>query len=353
MSIQQAASERREPGPPVRVDSCISTRDLARLAGVSRRTIYRVLTGSPLVGPATRTRVGRLIDTLGYAPDPMGRALAARRSSLVGILLDDSPDQVTLELQEGAIEHLRPLGLELAAHPFDRRAPDYIAETLAFVTRQRIHGLILPPVAAEDAGLLQALARIRCRHARIASAPADGASVTVATQDRQGGAEAARYLFACGHRDIGVIAGPPQSASSRARTAGFVDTLRMRRIDLRPGRIVEGERSFESGLRAALQLLRAPDGPPTALFCHSDDLAAGAYMAAMQMGLRIPDQLSIVGYDDAPLARQLQPGLTSVRWDPRQVGRLAAATLTGAPAHGDACMPPTLVIRESCARHVR
>lgn len=329
-----------------------TTDDLARLAGVSKKTVYRVLNDSPLVNDATRGKVNRLIGLLGYSPDPFARALASQRSRLIGMIIDDSTAEFVMELQHGALDQLRSCGFELVVHSCDSRLPGYIEGVRRFVQQQKVHGLILVPKASEDADLLQMLDGIGCDYVRIATRASGKSGRTLMTQDREGGAEVARFLFTRGHRDVAVITGPSHQLSTIERTGGFLETLRLRCVDVSVQRIVEGDYTFESGVRAAEQLLRSPASTITAIFCQNDEMAAGAYKVAFEMGLRIPDQISIIGYDDSSLAEQLSPALTSVRRDARDTGRRAATMLTEPEvlSSSNDGSRPSLIVRDSCKR---
>jgi LacI family transcriptional regulator len=173
----------------------------------------------------------------------------------------------------------------------------------------------------------------------------------VVTHDRDGAAEAADYLQSLGHRDIALITGPSAYRSAIERTGGFVEALAKRGIVLPPVRIVEAGYTFESGIAAAEKLL-AGKRRPSAIFCGNDEMAAGVYRVALRAGINIPRELSVVGYDDSPLASRLWPPLTSVRRDTRDTGRIAAAMLIQSP-EGAASRPlasvrPHLVTRDSC-----
>lgn len=329
-----------------------TTGDLARLAGVSKKTVYRVLNDSPLVNSITRGRVNRLIDQLGYSPDPIARALASQRSRLVGMVFDNPTAQFVVELQNGALDQLRACGFELVVHPCDSSRPDYVEGVRRFVQQQKVQGLILVPRASEDPELLRMLDGIGCNYVRIAAQPSGRNGRTLVTHDREGGAEVARFLFMRGHRDIALITGPSHYPSARERTRGFLDTLRMRRVDVPAERIVEGDYTFESGMRAAAKLLHTDAARPSAIFCQNDEMAAGVYHVALELGLRIPEQLSVVGYDNSPLAERLCPSLTSVHRDTRNTGRMAATALTRPEtlSPSDGCSRPNLVVRESCRR---
>lgn len=323
--------------------------DIARLSGVSKKTVSRIINNSPLVRQDTRERVEALMREVGYAPDPMARALAFRKSFLIGMVYDNPTAQFIVDMQYGALDHLRGSGFELVVHPCDSRDPSYIDGVRRFVQQQKLHGVMLVPRVSEDQALADMLAEIGCNYVRIAAVALDQPERMLVTHDREGAAEVANYLTSLGHRDVALIAGPSGYRSAVERTGGFVDGLRKRGIELPKERIVEAGYTFESGVAAAEKLLAAKQRP-SAIFCENDEMAAGVYRAALRAGISIPRELSVVGYDDSPLASRLWPPLTSVRRDTRDTGRLAAAMLTrpeGAPAQ-TASVRPHLVIRDSC-----
>jgi LacI family transcriptional regulator len=171
----------------------------------------------------------------------------------------------------------------------------------------------------------------------------------VVTHDHDGAAEVADYLLSLGHKDIALVTGPASYRSAIERTGGFLGALQRRGIELPASRIVEAGYTFESGVAAAEKLLTGKKRP-TAIFCGNDEMAAGVYRVALRTGIQIPQQLSVVGYDDSPLASRLWPPLTSVRRDTRDTGRVAAAMLLqpdDAP-RSMASVRPHLVIRDSC-----
>ncbi|MET0289632.1 MAG: LacI family DNA-binding transcriptional regulator [Pseudoxanthomonas sp.] len=323
--------------------------DIARLSGVSKKTVSRIINNSPLVREDTRAKVQALMQELGYAPDPLARALAFRRSFLIGLVYDNPTAQYIVDMQYGALDALRGSSFELVVHPCDTSSPGYIEGVKRFVQQQRLHGLILVPRASEDQALADMLNEIGCRYTRIAALPLDNSSQMVVTHDRDGAGEAADYLLSLGHRDIALITGPSAYRSAHERTAGFIDALQRRGITLPPARIIEAGYTFESGVAAAEKLLLGPSRP-TAIFTGNDEMAAGVYKVAMRAGLTIPRQLSIIGYDDSPLASRLWPSLTSVRRQTRDTGRTAAAMLIQpeGSAMQMASVRPHLAIRDSC-----
>ena len=224
-----------------------------------------------------------------------------------------------------------------------------------FAQQQKLWGLILVPRVSEDQARADALQAIGVRYVRIASIPLDEPSRMLLTHDREAGAEAANYLG---------IPGPPahradhrrprRYRSSIERGGGFVDALAKRGVEVPSELQYEGGYTFESGVAGAEQLLaRTPR--PTAIFACNDEMAAGVYKAALRLGLSIPADLSVVGYDDSPLASQLWPAMTTIRLPVRDVGRQAAAMLLGSdlPQRGARNAPmlaitPHLSVRDSC-----
>lgn len=324
--------------------------DIARLSGVSKKTVSRIINQSPLVKPDTRAKVEAVMREVGYAPDPMARALAFRRSFLIGMVYDNPTAQYIVNMQYGALDSLRDSGFELVVHPCDSRDTGYIDGVRRFVQQQKLHGVMLVPRVSEDQALADMLNEIGCRYVRIASVSMDAPARMVVTHDRSGAAEVADYLLSLGHVDIALITGPRSYRSSIERTDGFLEVLAKRGVKLPKSRIIEAGYTFESGVAAAEQLLSGKKRP-TAIFTGNDEMAAGVYKVAMRAGISIPRELSVVGFDDSPLASRLWPALTTVRRSTRDTGRLAASMLLqpeqNAAAMAAASIRPHLIIRDS------
>ncbi|HRG14472.1 MAG TPA: LacI family DNA-binding transcriptional regulator [Pseudomonadota bacterium] len=325
--------------------------DVARLSGVSKKTVSRVINQSPLVHPDTREKVSALMRSLGYVPDPQARGLAFRRSFLVGLVYDNPNAPYVINLQTGVLDTLRGSGFELVVHPCDRKAVDFVDGVRDFVERQKLHGVILLPPVSENEMLATMLREIGCDYVRVASAQLDDASRMVVSSDREVAAEVARYLESLGHREIAMITGPVGYRSADERRAGFVDGLAQRGLTMRPEHQLAGQYNFESGVACGEALLsRTPR--PTAIFAFNDEMASGVYRAAYSLGLRIPDDVSVIGFDDSPLASRLWPTMTTVRQPIREMGRRAAAMLLrpGPAPGGEAAtvFVPHLAVRDSC-----
>jgi LacI family transcriptional regulator len=300
--------------------------DIARLSGVSKKTVSRVINRSPLLNDDTRERVEAVIRETGYVPNPQARALALRRNFLIGLVHDNPSAQTVLNVQQGILRALRDTEFEMVVRPVDRGSVTMLADVRDFLARQRPFGVILLPPISENDQLAEVCKELGCRYVRMGSAQLDEPQNMVASNDRQAVAEATRYLIQQGHRRIGLITGPHGFRSAGERRQGFEDALAEAGIKLPRSLIADGNYTFESGITATQSLLDVSPRP-TAIFACNDDMAAGVLLAARQRGLSVPEQLSIIGFDDQPLVARLWPPLTTVHWPMESMARSAALKL--------------------------
>jgi LacI family transcriptional regulator len=322
------------------------------MAGVSKKTVSRVINESPLVRGETREAVKAIIKQTGFAPDPQARGLAFRRAFLVGLIYDNPNPQHTVSHQQGLLDAFQGSGLELVVRPVDRTSPRLLDDIRSFVERQKPFGVVLPSPVSEDDALAALLKELDCRYVRIASVPLDEAARMVVSHDGEGAAEAARHLADQGHTRIALISGPPNFRSSNERRKGFERGLAERGLSLDPALAKRGGYTYDSGVEAARELFAMKDRP-TAIFALNDEMAAGVYTSAHEAGLSIPKDVSVVGFDDAPIASRLWPPMTSVRLPLRDMGRLAGEILVSEVQRGRTLahdVQPELIIRASTAR---
>jgi LacI family transcriptional regulator len=330
--------------------------DVARLSRVSKKTVSRVINGSPFVKELTRERVNAVIADLGYVPDPLARGLASKRSYLVGLVYDNPNPQYVIDMQQGILDVIRGSGFELVVHPCNRQAPDFLPSVRAFVERQKLAGVVLPSSVSEDTALVDVLRAFDCPYIRIASVLLDEPEKSIVTHDAEGAEQAAHHLAELGHTRIAHVSGPNTFRSAHERRAGFVRGLKDHKVKLERQRDIRAAYTYPSGVEAGRKLI-AMDDRPTAIFCGNDEMAAGVYQAAREAGLEIPRDISIVGFDDSPLASRLWPGLTSVLLPIRQMGRMSATRLLGDSLVGEPSLEesegevhPRLVVRGSTAK---
>ena len=326
--------------------------DIANFAGVSKKTVSRVINEAPYVNKKTRARVEGIIAEHGFKPDPQARGLAFRRSFLVGMIHDNPNSQYVANIHLGIFDALASRGYELVIRPCDRRSPSFLDDMRGFVERLRLFGVVLVPSVSEDDRLAKLLENLDCPYVRISCAAIDAPARLVLTHDWRGAAAAARRLAELGHRRIAYLSGPPLFRSAHEREAGFIAGLTEYGLQLAPELTILGAYTYESGLARGRELLTRPDRP-TAIFAGNDEMASGVYGAAHELGMRIPEDLSIIGFDDAPIASRMWPTLTSVRLPVREMGRAAAEKLFVKPKEAAkapaAEFTPTLIERQSTA----
>jgi LacI family transcriptional regulator len=325
--------------------------DIARLSGVSNRTVSRVLNRSSKVAEATREKVQRIIAEQSYRPNAQARGLAARRSYLLGLIYDNPDALFVDEAQRGVLNVCRELGYELVIHPCGE-TDTLCSEVVGSVKRSKLDGVIVLPPLSEDRDLAGALAQEKVPYVRLAAIALDTSDRVVVSNERSAVAAMAGYLVSLGHRRIGYITGPEGRRSTRERLEGFTDALAQLGCPVREEMIARGAYTFESGVECARELLARPE-PPTAIFASNDDMAAGVIQTAMAMGLNVPRDLSVAGFDDSALATRIRPELTTIRRPVRAMARLAANKLIASieGRHDEArvgvFLDPELIIRDS------
>ncbi|MBY9066966.1 LacI family transcriptional regulator [Hyphomonas sp. WL0036] len=322
--------------------------DVAREAGVSFKTVSRVLNGEPNVRVETRTRVMEAVGRLGYRANQYARSLRAGQSRLIGVFYTNPSRNYLGEIQIGALQRGNAEGFSIA---FEQLAEEEGGAAILPRGGAELAGAILTPPLTEDIVLMQSLAAAGTPFVRLSHTEADGETGRVTMDDIGAAHEVAEHLIALGHRRIGFIAGPPSHPQSLLRENGFRAGLAAHGLTLEDALIVRGNFDFESGLRAAGQLLALAERP-TAIFASNDDMAAAVLTAAYRSGLRVPQQLSVVGFDDTPLASIVYPALTSVAQPSREMASVAVGMLldkTASEAPQAACLPHRLVVRETTA----
>jgi LacI family transcriptional regulator len=328
--------------------------DVARIAGVSKKTVSRVINRSPLLNEETREKVEKVIRELGYVPNPQARALALRRNFLIGLIHDNPNAQMVLNVQQGILEALAGTEFEMVVRPVDRSSQMMIEDVRHFLERQRLFGVVLLPPISENDALARLCDEVGCRYVRMGSAELDDADHMVASNDRDAVREATDHLIEQGHKLIGLIEGPDGFRSARERRLGFEDSLAAAGHKLPRSLIARGNYTFETGVTAAERLLDLSPRP-TAIFASNDEMAAGVVFAARERGISVPEELSVIGFDDTPIAAHIWPPLTTVRWPIVSMARSAARKLVGDMVGGLAAgeqpseLPSTLVKRASVA----
>jgi LacI family transcriptional regulator len=332
--------------------------DVAEVAGVSIKTVSRVVNNEPNVRESTRERVENAIAVLKYRPDQSARNLASQSSHLIGLIYDDpaayeNPSSgYILDLQQGALKGSKSALSELLIHPCDFRQKDVGVKLKAFIEETRLSGIILAAPLSNMPKIVRAIRATGTPFVRLSPGNDGSKEKSVATNDREVCAEMTRYLAGLGHKRIAFICGDPNHKAVAKRFPGYKDGIRDSGLEFSEQLVAYGNNSFDSGLSAAETLL-AQDPRPTAIFAANDDMAAGVLRAATRLGIDVPGQLSIAGFDDTALAQQIDPPMTTVRQPLVEMARHAAEMLAEPNGNGAGdgenheVVPATIVIRES------
>jgi len=331
----------------------VRLQDVAELAGVSPATVSRVVNAPATVHPDTRARVQEAIRALGYRPSRVARRLRVERgsSALIGLVIPDLQNPFFADLARGVEDHAQREGYTVLIGNADEDA-EKEARYLEVMRAESVDGVILPPSHPASPAALELAAAgtpLVCVDRRLAKAKVD----TVVVDNVRGAYEATEHLLALGHRRIAFIEGRPQASTSRERLQGWQDALREHGIDPLPALQRTGDSRQPSGGALAAELLALPERP-TALLVGNSLMTLGALETIHRLGLRIPGDISIVGYDDMPWAMALTPPLTVVRQPGYDLGRQAVELLLHRirdPARSTTTvmLQPELVVRQSTA----
>lgn len=300
--------------------------DVAKKAGVSFKTVSRVLNNEANVRPATQEKVRRAIKALEYSPSMAARTLAGSRSFLIGLLYDTPSSFYTHSMQMGALEKCREAGFHLILEKCSSDARDAASSIVGSINQTRMDGVILTPPVSDNVSVRDALIKQKIPQVLVSPPRPEPGISCVNFDNRQAAFDIMTYLISLGHKRIGFIKGHPRHGAARLRLLGYQDALRSNGIEPTETFIKDGNFRFQSGFEAAEQLLRLKVAP-TAIFAANDEMAAGVIAAARHLGVSVPQDLSVAGFDDVPYATITWPALTTIRQPITEMGAAAAGLL--------------------------
>ncbi len=322
-------------------------KDVSRVAGVSIKTVSRVLNKERYVAEATREKVTAAMASLGFHPSAAARTLGGHRSYQIALICDNPSPYYVYEMQFGVRQRCVEEGVRMIAQPYDSATDSLIDEIASLVAQTRPDGLILTPPVCDHPGVLDMLVREKLRFVRISPSTRPGLTAAVSIDNQTAACAATRHLAELGHARIGFIAGHPAYATSGQRLAGYLRGLQEAGLSTDLSLVRQGYYDFASGGEMAASLLDMAD-PPTAIFAGSDDMAAGALALAHRRGLRVPADVAIAGFDNSALAEVVWPPLTTVDQPTRMLGYVATELLLAEePTTEHRILPHHLMVRES------
>lgn len=321
-------------------------KEVSKIAGVSFKTVSRVLNNEKHVSEETRRRVEEVVARLNFRPSHAARTLAGRKSFQIGLLYDNPSPYYIYHVQTGAQQRCTELGYRLLLQPIDSQAPDLVSNVLALIDETHLDGLILSPPVTEATALLDELDRRGLPYVRIAPGRRQDAGMSASMDDIAAAREMTGHLIGLGHRRIAMIRGLESHASSADRLAGYKAELEAHGIAFDPALVVAAQNDFDSGAAAARELMALKDRP-TAIFAGNDDMAAGALAVAHESDIEVPAQLSIAGFDDSDLARAVWPPLTTIHQPVHDLAAAAAELILGTPTQQRVTLGHQLMVRAS------
>lgn len=306
--------------------------DVAALSSVGRTTVSRVLNGSQNVSEIVRERVLAAVKTLDYKVNLQARSLASGSNKIIALIyssnLDSEPNSYYHSgLELGALRACTDSGYQLQTHAINQNNADYFEKVLTIADKTRFDGLIISPPFCDDMKLLDALIEKDCPFVCIAAGTTAAQTAhSIGIDEEKAGYEIAKYLLRLGHRHFGYILGLEGHISAQQRFAGYKRAIEEFNLNVQDQIVERGNFTFKSGIEIAQSILTRPN-PPSALIFANDDMAAGALFSAHKLGIKVPQDLSVVGFDDTPVSEIVWPPLTTVHQPLKEIGQQSVEIL--------------------------
>lgn len=328
----------------------VTINDVAEHANVSKATVSHVINNTRFVSEETRNRVMQVIAELGYQPSMVARSLTTNRTGMIGIIVSDIANNFFGDVLKGIEDIFRPYNMSLIFCNTDEileREDQYIDLLL----RQRVDGIIAA-ATSQKWDVLQKAASLQTPLVVVDRAYEGLVSPYVGVNNWKGTCMGVQHFIQSGYRSIGILAGFQRLSTMRERLAGFRHALEVHQITLPDKWCISSPLSIEAGKEAALKLLSEPDRPK-AIFINNNLLSLGTLLAVNELGLRCPEDVALIGFDDPPWAAVSNPPLTVIRQPSRQIGQVAAQMLLNLineqpPAETHIQLDCELVLRQSC-----
>ncbi|HEX6784417.1 MAG TPA: LacI family DNA-binding transcriptional regulator [Sphingomicrobium sp.] len=286
-------------------------RDVAARAGVSVKTVSRVLNDHPYVRDETRRKVDEAMRALDFKPSIAARILSGAKSNQIALIYDNHSPYYMYQIQSGCWQRCHEAGIRLLAQPVIVTDPDVGDQVRGLVSETHVDGIILSSPVTDCDPVLRALEGMKIPFVRISPGTNHALTSSVFMDDVQAADDLTTYLINRGHRRVAFIRGHPDHMASDDRFFGYRRALDRGGIPFEPQLVTEGEFDFDSGCLAARYFFALPERP-TAVFAANDDMAAGVLAVSHDLGVEVPAELSVVGFDDTTLARTVWPPLTTI-----------------------------------------
>lgn len=330
--------------------------DVAKKAGVSIKTVSRVMNNQTNVRDSTRQRVHLAMEQLDYSPSDAARQLRTGKSLAIGMLYSDPSSGYQSRLNHAMMQACSGAGRYLVVGLFEEKGGSWQDQLEAFIDRTKVNNIVLVPPMCDSSILQEYLFKRGIQFVLMSPSHTAPGLSAVSMDDQLAAREMTQYLLDLGHRRIGHIAGHPAHIASFLRRQGYEEAIVSAGLP-RPGDDLVGDGKFDFRLAlASAEKMLSQKNRPTAIFAASDDMAAAVFMAAGRLGLSIPEDISIVGFDDVSIAQTIWPALTTVAQPFDAMAAECIRILRGAASAGQEAsradlvvVPHEIVVRNSCA----
>ncbi|TRX54960.1 LacI family DNA-binding transcriptional regulator [Thalassomonas sp. M1454] len=290
----------------------VNIKSVASVAGVSIASVSRVLNKKENVNPAIKAKVEEALKTTGYRRNLQASGLRAKHSYTLTLLYSDPSPSYVVDLQKGALAECDKQGYSLNIFPCNHRNDDFLERITDLVKHFKNDGVVVAPPISDMAEVINLFEENDIPYTRISPYIIESERPSVFCNDYGAAFDMTTYLLSLGHERIGFIKGTDGHSASKNRFQGYKDALFTQRIEFDESLVEQGGFSFDTGEVCARRLLKS-DNKPSVIFASNDEMAAAVYKVAAQLKLDIPNNLSVVGFDDTPMTKFLWPALTTIR----------------------------------------
>jgi len=300
--------------------------DVAKKAGVSTKTVSRVINHERGVGAETLKKVNRAIEQLNYRPNVFAQSLAGGRTRIIGLIYDNPNPVYINHIMDGVLDYCYQQEYAVIIHPCSLADKDHLTVMQQLIKKTRLTGMILTPPLSDSKEFLNMLEQNDIPSVLISPGGEKLRADAVITNEYEATKEMIRYIISKNHQKIALIKGHPEHLALVKRTQGYMDALSEAKLEIKSEYLIQGYNSYESGLECGRQLMELKD-KPTAIFAANDEMASGVMKIILDSGYEVPKDFSIAGFDDTPVSQMLNPTLSTIKQPLEKMGELAAKKL--------------------------
>jgi LacI family transcriptional regulator len=304
----------------------VTIKDVSKDASVSIKTVSRVINNEANVAELTKNKVLASVKKLGFKPNKSAQSLRSKKSYMLALLYDNPNKSYLADVQSGIFNACKNTGYNLVIQECNYKSSKLTNDIIQFVKDFKIDGLVITPPLSDMQDFLSNLEASKIEYAVIAPRIMNPDSLYVSSNDYEASYNLTSEIINHRHRDIGFIKGHPKHSASLLRFNGFLAALKKHGLEPNEQWIKQGNFSFESGFDAGVEIFESSK-IPTAIFASNDSMAAGIMKSAQMKGMEVPNDLSLTGFDDSPIAQQIWPALTTIKQPVQQMAAHAAKIL--------------------------